>query len=172
MKKIIIYICKKTKIINSMKSKIFILAIFLSLTNGLFAQSMTEYTWDSYKMKFEIPESFSVTESAGDKFEAGDNDITLTIYPRKDEYLSEAEMQINLLNWAKDNGLEDMTSTQDAELNDYWGYFVEGYVDDFPVLLILIEDPDYPEISLYVWISYREDAEDTAMKILKSFVPN
>jgi hypothetical protein len=48
----------------------------------------------------------------------------------------------------------------------------EGTIDNFPVALMLIIDPDYPSLSMYVWVSYKAGLEDTVIDMLMSFTPN
>ena len=51
-------------------------------------------------------------------------------------------------------------------------FFYEGDKDDFSVGTMLIVDPDYPDISIYIWVSYSADQTDTVLDMLKSFTPN
>lgn len=142
------------------------------ISSFLHAQDIT-YTWDSYKTKFKIPPDFVVSKSDGYNFIAGNTDINLTIYPKNGEYLSYREMKSYLLDWANRNVVINLTETTSLNnLNGYWGVFVEGTKDNFPVVLLLLVDPDFPEYSLYVWISYRAEKLDRALNILYSFEPN
>ena len=154
-----------------------VLITFILLISGIgvvTSQNMRTYTWDSYLMTFEIPEDFDVKKSDGNNFSAGNGDIYLSIYPRVDENLSYEEMEEALIKWAKgsdfivaDNGVMYLD-----DLNGYWGVMADGVVDNWPVFIMLIIDPDYTNTSFYVWLSYREDKIETAEKILNSFIPN
>lgn len=135
---------------------------------------MRSYTWDSYRMKFEIPEDFEIKKSDGKNFSAGNGDIYLSIYPRLNENLSYEGMEEALMAWAKSS---NVLFTDDGlmyldNLNGYWGVMADGVVDNWPVFIMLVIDPDYPETSLYVWLSYSEKGIETAEKILNSFTPN
>lgn len=137
------------------------------------SQSMVSYTWDTYKMKFEIPETFVEKANSSEKFEASNNDINLTIYPRKGENLSADGMIDALAGWVRDSKIENLSEMDliSDQLNGYWGIYQEGTKNGWPVFLMLIVDPDYPDISFYVWVSYRQGTEDTAVKMLVSFKP-
>lgn len=152
-------------------AKTVLLCFFLTST-FLHAQDIT-YNWDSYKTRFKIPTDFVVSQSDGNNFIAGNTDINLSIFPRNGENLSYREMKSYLLDWANRNVVVNLTETTSLNnLNGYWGVFVEGTKDNFPVTLLLLVDPDFPEYSLYVWLSYRAEKLDRALDILYSFEPN
>lgn len=138
-----------------------------------FSQAMTEYTWNSYNVKFKIPKTFSVSESSGSTFSAGDDDAWLTIYPRTGENLSYNKMKKNLKEWAANSGVSGYGSVYDESVNGYWGVYLNGTKSDngLPAYLGLLVHPDYPDVSMYVWINYRSDALDVAQKIFNSFSP-
>ena len=149
-----------------------LLCLLLSSAHG-FAQ-MKSFTWDTYKTKFKVPQDFVVDESTGNKWTGHNSNITLSIYPRKGENLSRTGMRDAVRTWAIDNGVKDIgapTELDETKLNGYWGVMYEGYVDGFPVATMLIVDPDYPDISIYIWVSYREGWEDTVIDVLMSFTP-
>ena len=140
----------------------------------LMAQEMKAFTWDPYKTKFSVPENFRVTNSTGGYWSGTNDDITMSIYPRKDENLTQRQMRNSVYNWAAENKVKDIgdaTELDADKLNGYWGVLYEGTIDGFPVGTMLIVDPDYPDISLYIWVSYREGFDDTVIKILMSFTP-
>jgi hypothetical protein len=149
--------------------------IFSFVMTGIMAvsQSMVSYTWDTYKMKFEIPENFVEKANSSEKFEASNDDINLTIYPRKGENLTAEGMIDALAGWVSVSKIENLTEMDliSDQLNGYWGIFQEGTKNGWPVFLMLIVDPDFPDISFYVWVSYRAGTEDTAVKMLTSFKP-
>lgn len=149
-------------------------AVFF-LSQASFAQDWREFTWDSYKTAFKIPGDFEVTTSSGEKFSATNSAILMSIYPRKDENLSWDEMDEMLRTWTIDNEVENMGETfelDEEKLNGYWGMMIEGTKSDYNVATMLIVDPDYPEISLYIWVAYDEGQEDVVIEMLMSFTPS
>jgi hypothetical protein len=155
--------------------RICIVAILIFSTGALMAQDMKTFTWDSYKTKFSVPSDFRITSSTGDKWSGTNDDITLSIFPRTGENLSHTGMQDAVYNWAVSSGVKeigDVTELDEQKINGYWGYMYEGTLDGFPVATMLIVDPDYPDISLYIWISYRSGLENTVIDMLTSFTPS
>ena len=152
---------------------VFVAMFFLSGTH-VFGQMKT-FTWDTYKTKFKVPSDFEVDESTGEKWIGHNRNINLSIYPRKDETLSHREMTKAVYDWAVDNGVKnigDVVELDEEKLNGYWGVLYEGDKDGFNIGTMLIVDPDYPSISIYIWVSYRESQTDTVLEMLKSFTPN
>jgi hypothetical protein len=121
----------------------------------------------------------TVVESTADKFEATNNQITLDIYPRKGENLTYTGMKRAIINWAIKTGLSynDYNSSNESQpiylkdLNGYWGCAIDGKKAGSPASMLLLEDPDYPDISFYVWISYWDEYYHDVVQILKSFEP-
>ena len=87
------------------KKQLLLTAVLLFALNALYAQ-MKSWTWSNYKMKFQAPNSFSIKESSSSVFSAGNDNIYLTIYPKKGENLTYEKMKGALQKWARDNGVE------------------------------------------------------------------
>lgn len=154
-----------------MKKLIGTFLVMLLVVASVSAQ-MTEWTWSTYKVKFNAPKNMKVTQNDAKAFIGSTGNVTLSIYPRKGENLSYDGMQTSLTNWAKSNALVDYHAPEYIDdLNGYWGVYLEGYKNNFPVFQMLAIDPDYPDISLYIWISYAESDIDIAEQILMSFTP-
>jgi hypothetical protein len=139
-----------------------------------FSQSWTDYEWKEYMTQFKIPSDFKVTESSSTRFSANNGKILMSIYPRKDENLSWEEMEDNLRSWTIDNDVEnlgDIVVLDEEKMNGYWGVLLEGTKSDYSVGTMLIIDPDFPEISLYIWVTYDADEIDTVIEMLMSFTP-
>ena len=51
------------------------------------------------------------------------------------------------------------------------GVLLEGTKSDYSVGTMLIVDPYFPEISLYIWVTYDADEIDTVIEMLMSFTP-
>ncbi len=146
----------------------------LMLTSSVFGQDWRSFTWDEYKTKFDIPSDFEVTTNTSEKFSASNGKITLSIYPRKDENLDWDNMQAALQKWADGNEVEDQSEIielDEEKLNGYWGVMIEGTKSDYSVAQMLIVDPDFTEISLYIWVAYDNDQVDTVLEMLMSFEP-
>ena len=137
------------------------------------AQRLSPWTWDSYDTKFSVPNDFRVTKSSGTEFSATNDRLTLSIYPRTDEHLSYSAMESALIRWARQNNVRYSHSPEYMEdLNGYWGCYIDGTASGYPTSLLLLVDPDYPDTSLYIWLSHSSAETDLAVRILQSFVPN
>lgn len=144
----------------------------ITLANTATAQ-MQEWVWDEYSTKFSVPNDFTVKFNDASKFEAGNGNIVLTIYPKRGEALSYGDMINSVNNWANSNSVVNQTNAEYVDdLNGYWGVAIGGTASNYPVFLMLAIDPDYTDISLYIWISYNEAYESIAEQILLSFTPN
>jgi len=150
------------------------MVLSLALTGSTFSQKMTDYTWNDYFVKFQIPVTFNVDKNTSDAFGAGDDDVYLSIYPKKGEKMSFGKMKQALEDWAIESKVYGYDKVNELEnLNGYWGVYIDGKNgdNDLPATLLLLIHPDYPTAKLYIWINYRSAAFDTALKILKSFTP-
>ena len=87
--------------------------------------------------------------------------------------MSYDDMRGALRDWSRKN---DLTYRKDVQymsnLNRYWGVYIDGVAPSgLPTTLLLLVDPDYSNIYFYVWLQYQKDYLQTAVDILKSFVP-
>lgn len=155
-----------------MKKTIFLFA-FVALSHWASAQ-MTTWTWDTYKIKYSAPSNFKISKNTKEAFSAGNTNINLTIYPHVDENLAYDDMAGALRTWAKSSSVSFQGAPQQMEdLNGYWGVYIDGKANNGnPTTMLILIDPDYPEIALYVWLQYQSGYVDTAVQILKSFTPN
>ena len=56
-------------------------------------------------------------------------------------------------------------------LNDYWGCAIDGSKNGFFASILLLVDPNSPDISFYIWISYAREYYHDVIAILRSFTP-
>ncbi len=158
----------------------FLLSILLlSLSPFLYAQTLQTWTWDTYKMKFKAPDNMVVEENDADGYQATNKSITLDIYPRKGENLTYDGMKNAIVKWAAQSSLsyDANNSSGDAQpiylknINGYWGCAIDGTKQGFAASVVLLVNPDYPELSYYIWVSYAPEYYHDAVAILKSFTP-
>lgn len=155
-----------------MKNLILLFSMLLS-SQLVFAQ-MTTWTWDTYKFEFDAPDNFEISKNSEDGFSAANANINLTIYPKKGTALNYKKMLSSLTEWADIQNLdyEEGASYIDG-LNGYWGCYIDGVApNDNSTTVLLLIDPDYPEICLYIWLQYHDDYVNTAVEIIQSFTPN
>ena len=162
-----------------MRCKFFLGLLLIGICNLAMGQSLKPWTWEIYRMKFKLPNNMTIQESTEEKFEATNNVITLDIYPRKGENLTYSGMKRAIVNWAGQTKLryDDYNKSGSAQpiylsnVNRYWGCAIDGRKQGAAVSILLLVDPDYPNISFYIWLSYLDDYYQDAVQILKSFEP-
>lgn len=133
---------------------------------------MKDWNWKDYNVKYRVPADFTVTKSDGYSFVATNQKINLSIYPKKGENLTAKTMESTLLAWAKQNNVTGFDKAHYVEnLKGYQCSYIDGKVGEYPTSLLLLINPNNPDISLYIWLSYAAAEYDTAVEILKSFKP-
>lgn len=155
-----------------MKNLLFLLSFLLTTT--FVSAQMTTWTWDLYKVQFQAPSNFKVSKNDKSGFSAGNGHINLTIYPEKGSNASLDDMAASLERWANSTQLSyDGGANMLEDLNGYWGCYIDGTASNGnPTTVMLLADPDYSEIGLYMWIQYQSDYFDQAVEIARSFMPN
>ncbi|HVZ95663.1 MAG TPA: hypothetical protein VG847_02230 [Chitinophagaceae bacterium] len=144
------------------------------------AQTLQTWTWDTYKVEFKAPNDLDLKRNDASQFEVGNDNMYLDIYPRKGENLTYSGMKNALIKWANDLNLSYDEKNVDGDtqpiylenLNGYWGCAIDGQSNGgLPATIMLIVDPDYTDISFYVWINYKHEFYHDAVTVLKSFTP-
>jgi Dihydro-orotase-like len=162
-----------------MKHKLILCLVMMAISPIVKSQTLQTWTWDQYKMQFKAPDNMTVNQNDASAFRATNNNITLEIYPRQGENLTYDGMKNAIINWANQSSLSfnPYNSNGDAQpiylsnVNGYWGCAIDGTKSGYSASALLLVDPDYPNISFYVWISYAEEYYHDAVTILKSFEP-
>ena len=122
---------------------------------------------------FTLPETMVVSEASEEKFTASNALVHISVFAVEEENHCIVEMHQNLLTWARENELTHLTSPESiTNLNGYKGAYMEGFFEDYPVLLMQLEDPDFKNQNLYVWLSYHPENEDEALALANSFSPD
>ena len=152
--------------------------VLLAATMFAHAQSLQTWTWDTYKMKFKAPDNLVIQKNDATVYEATNKAMALDIYPRKKENLTYDGMKNAIIKWASDQDVSYSTNSDGdtqpiyiKNINGYWGCAIDGSKNDFPTSLLLLVNPDYPELSFYIWLSYSHEYYHDAVEILKSFTP-
>jgi len=143
------------------------------------AQSLQSWTWDYYKMKFKAPDNMVVQKNDASVYEASNRSITMDIYPLTGQNLTYDGMKNAIIRWADKSLLSYKTYNSSGDkqpiylenINGYWGCAIDGTKDGFSASVLLLVNPDYPDINFYVWISYAPEYYHDAVSILRSFTP-
>jgi hypothetical protein len=151
---------------------IFLSYYFLAAQTTASAQTTKTWTWNNYKIAFLAPGDLAVRENSATVFHAGNDNVFINIYPKKERNFSYDKMQESLQKWAKDSKVSFLPSNSSylTNLNRFWAYYINGIgYRGMPVYLILLVDSSHPENSYYVYVQYKTGFAATALNVLKSF---
>ncbi|HSZ85026.1 MAG TPA: hypothetical protein VK787_03300 [Puia sp.] len=162
-----------------MRSKFFSTILLFIIGFVANAQTLQQWTWETYKIKFKAPDDLVLKKNDATVYEAGNSAMYLDIYPRSGENLTYNGMKNALIKWAGTLGLAYDAQNSDGtsqpiyleNLNGYWGCAIDGTSNKLPATIMLIVNPDHPDISFYIWINYSKEYYHDAIAILKSFTP-
>src|ERR1035437_9966516 len=162
-----------------MRSRFFKTIILLAISVVVHAQTLQLWTWDTYKIEFKAPDNLVVQKNDATVYEAGNKAIFLDIYPRKGESLTYDGMKNAIIKWANDLGLsyDAQNSGGDTQpiylknINGYWGCAIDGTKNSLPASILLLVNPNDPDLSFYIWLNYSKEYYHDAVAILKSFTP-
>lgn len=161
-----------------MKKKYFLpilgCALFLLIMGNDYAQKMTEFTWDTYHMKFQFPETFKININTTSEFAASDKDCNLSIQPKPGAAMSFSEMKQAIEDWALNSHVYGYGKVNQMEnLNGYQAVYIDGTKCDNnqPTSLLILVHPSYSTIIIYVSLNYSSTNYNTTLKILMSFTP-
>jgi len=162
-----------------MRYKILQTIILFAIASVAHAQTLQSWTWDTYKVKFKAPSNLVVQKNDATVYEAGNSAMYIDIYPRKGEGLTYDGMKNAIIKWASDLDLSysAQNSSGDTQpiylenINGYWGCAIDGSKNGLPATIMLIVNPDDPDISFYIWLNYSKEYYHDAVAVLKSFTP-
>ena len=162
-----------------MRYKFFQTILLLAISVAVHAQTLQLWTWDTYKIKFKAPDNLVVQKNDATVYEAGNSSMYLDIYPRKGEGLTYDGMKNAIIKWATDLDLSYPTVNSDGDthpiylenINGYWGCAIDGTKNGLPATIMLIVNPQDPDLSFYIWINYSKEYYHDAVAVLKSFTP-
>jgi hypothetical protein len=162
-----------------MNYKFFQMALLSLISVTVNSQTLQTWTWDSYKMKFKAPDNMVIQKNDATVYEASNKSVTMDIYPRKNENLTYDGMKTAIIKWADKSSLSyNITNSSGdtqpiylSNINGYWGCAIDGTKNGFSASAVLLVDPDNPDISFYIWVSYAREYYHDAVAIFKSFTP-
>lgn len=158
---------------------------FFCLLLGIFVcgiantQSLKTFTWDAYKIKFQIPDNMTIMESNGNRFWAKNNQISIDIYPRMVDSISYKMMKTDIINWLLKSGATYGPTNSNGytqpdlynKITGYWGYYIEAKKDLSDIIALLLADSKQKRLNFYIWISYIDASKTQASEILNSIKP-
>lgn len=151
-----------------MKKKVFgvLIAGLLLCSNLLTAQ--TEMVWDSYGLGFTLTKGMRITQNDGETFTAEKADLFLTIVPVKNREVTEEHLAEAVIEMAVEMNYETIADADELELNDLYGYYVEGTSDGASAFVVALMDVESANNYLAV-VVFTPKTRDAAIDLIVSF---
>ncbi|MEZ5031950.1 MAG: hypothetical protein R2787_11160 [Saprospiraceae bacterium] len=144
------------------------LQTLLLLVMSVTLSAQVDMVWDDYGLGFTLPRGLSITENDGDTFSAESDDLYLTILPIADQTITEDDLADAVVAMATEMDYDDLTDADDLELNDLYGYYVEGIKEGAHAFVIALMDSQSSSNYLAV-IVFTPERRDQAIRLARSF---
>ncbi|MBP6184010.1 MAG: hypothetical protein KA479_03660 [Saprospiraceae bacterium] len=147
--------------------------VFAVMTALLFVclaplNAQTDMIWDAYGLGFTLEKGMKITENDGETFTAERNDLFLTIVPIKDREITEDDLSDAVVTMAGEMDYDSLTDADELELNDLFGYYVEGTKDGAHAVVIALMDVESANNYLAV-IVFTPEVRNKAIQLARSF---
>ncbi len=146
--------------------------LFLLLTGWLLAlpslTAQTDMIWEDFGLGFRLPPGMVITENDGETFTAENDDLVLSIVPVKDRSFTEDDLADAVIAMADELEYDEITDAHELELNDLYGFYVEGDKDGVQAVVIALMDTLSANNYLAV-IAYTKKARQKAIDLARSF---
>jgi hypothetical protein len=123
-----------------MKKNVFGVFVAGLLLISNLAWSQTEMVWDSYGLGFTLAKGKRITQNDGETFSAEKPDLFLTIQPVKGMEVTVEHLADAVIEMATVMEYETISDADELELNDLYGYYVEGTSDGASAFVIALMD--------------------------------
>jgi len=141
------------------------LALFLSLTA---VQAQTEMHWDTHGVGFIVPSNFKVETNNAEEYVASNDNLFLSITPIQDESLTKDNLADAVLAMAKEMNYDLVEEADEADVDDFTGYYVKGRKDGVNAILMALLDSQ-SSTNLLVAIVYDDNSMNKAVDMANSF---
>lgn len=142
-----------------------LLLAFLLPAGCAFAQDMI---WDDYGIGFKLPPGMKVTENTGESFTAEGNGLVLMLQPVKDRTVTEDDLAEAAVTMAVEAGYKAVTEADELELDDLFGYYIEGEMDGAKAFVIAMMDTLSDNNYLAI-ILFNDRSRNSAVDLANSF---
>jgi hypothetical protein len=139
----------------------------LLLINNL-AYSQTEMVWDSYGLGFTLAKGMRITQNDGETFSAEKPNLFLTIQPVKNMEVTVEHLAEAVIEMATAMEYESISDADELELNDLYGFYVEGTSDGASSFVVAMMDVESHNNYLAV-VVFTPETRDAAIELIISF---
>jgi len=148
-------------------NRLFLLFTLLFLfSQGAFAQ--TEMRWDKHGVGFTVPSNFKIETNNAEEYSASNDNLFLSIIPIQDENLTKEHLAEVVVSMAKDLKYDVIDEVDEADVDDFTGYYVKGRKDGVNAVLMALMDTE-SGTNLLVVIVYTDGYEEKAVEMAGSF---
>lgn len=142
-----------------------IVALLLATTA---LQAQTEMHWDSHGVGFTVPSNFKVDVNNGDEYTASNDNLFLSITPIQDENITKEDLADVVVAMAKELEYDVVEDADEADVDDFTGYYVKGRKDGVNAVLMALLDSE-SSTNLLVVIVYDDNSLNKAITLADSF---
>lgn len=151
-----------------MKMNQTIFALLLTLLTFTALQAQKEMHWDTHGVGFTVPSNFKIQTNNAKEYTASNDNLFLSILPIQDENITEEHLAEAVLEMAKTLEYDVVEDADQAEIDDFTGYYVLGKKDGVNAILMAMMDTE-SSTNLLVVIVYDDNSLDKAIDIANSF---
>jgi hypothetical protein len=127
-----------------------------------------DMVWDDYGIGFKLPPGMKVTENNGESFTAEGNGLVLVLQPVKDRTVTEDDLAEAAVTMAVEAGYTTVTEADALELDDLYGYYIEGEMDGAKAFVIAMMDTLSANNYLAI-ILFNDRSRNSAVDLANSF---
>lgn len=111
-------------------------ALFIPMT----VSAQTEMVWDDWGLGFTLARGMQITESTGEVFSAESEDLFFSIMPVEDAWANEDDLADAVIIMMETMEFERVTDADELEMNDLYGYYIEGKSQGAGVVVMALMD--------------------------------
>lgn len=130
--------------------------------------AQTEMVWDSYGLGFTLVKGMRITQNDGETFSAEKPDLFLTIQPVKDMEVTVEHLAEAVIEMATVMEYQSISDADELELNDLYGFYVEGTSDGASAFVVALMDVESHNNYLAV-VVFTPKTRDAAIDLILSF---
>ncbi|MEO6758638.1 MAG: hypothetical protein ABIO24_04220 [Saprospiraceae bacterium] len=145
-----------------------ILVLAFTLVSVAAVQAQTEMHWDTHGVGFTVPSNFKIETNNAEEYTASNDNIYFSITPIQDENITKEHLADAVVEMAKGLEYDIVDDADEADIDDFTGYYVKGRKDGVNAILMALLDQE-SSTNLLVVIVYDDNSLDKAIDIANSF---
>lgn len=149
-------------------TKTFFTLVFAVLTVAAsFAQKT--YVWDYFKIQVTVPSDFRVKKNTAQEFDMKGDGMELSMLIHEEDVAIE-DLDDAAIEGAKAMKLQEIDAAHQVDINEFQGFYVEGFKDGHRVMFACLGNPK-SHTNFFIVITFDDNdkvAEADALKILNS----